>query len=122
MPSLSAFSAALQAAIAIALKDSVWQLNIDCLGLGLCYGSGSVKVDSRHSVSSLLKCIGILNELSALTTDFSVVNGGFSNQIRMSNQPLISGGIQAHGTSAVVSQPQGMIGTVLPIWPGYLQS
>ena len=58
----------------------------------------------------------------SLTTDFSSVNGGSSSQIRRSDLPLISGGIPAHGTSAVVSQPQGMIGTVLPIWPGYLRS
>ena len=57
----------------------------------------------------------------SLTTNFSSVNGGSSNQIRRSDHPLISGGIPAHGTSAVVSQPQGMEGAVLPIWPGYLQ-
>ena len=58
----------------------------------------------------------------SLTTNFSGVNGGSSNQIRRSDLPLISGGIPAHGTSAVVSQPQGMEGAVLSIWPGYLQS
>ena len=58
----------------------------------------------------------------SLTTNFSGVNGGSSSQIRRSDLPLISGGVPAHGTSAVVSQPQGMIGAVLPIWPGYLQS
>ena len=60
--------------------------------------------------------------LSALTTNVSGVNGGSSNQIRISDHPLISGGIPAHGTTAVVSQPQWVVGAVLPIWPGYLQS
>ena len=62
-------------------------------------------VDSKHSVSSLLKCI-IQMDFHVLTINFSVVNCGSSNQISVSNQPLISGGIPAHGTSAVVSQPQ----------------
>ena len=116
--SFSAFSAALQGAIAIALKDSVWQLNIwlPRYGFVLCkWQRGNVMVDSRHSVRNLWNVSTHFKWTSVLTTNFSVVNCGSSNQIRMLNQPLISGGIQAHGTSAVVSQPQGMIGAVLSI-------
>ena len=55
-----------------------------------------------------------------LTTNFSGVDGRSSNQIRISDHPLISGGVPAHGTTAVLSQPQRMIGVVLSIWPRYL--
>ena len=38
----------------------------------------------------------------------------------ISDLPLISGGIPAHGTTAVLSQPQWVVGAALPIWPRYL--
>jgi len=55
-----------------------------------------------------------------LTTDFSSLNTGLSIQISRPDQSLIGSNIPAHGASAVVSQPQGVEGAMLPIWPGYL--
>ena len=78
-----------------------------------------IRAESSNVVTSIINDQPLTQ---TLTTKFSGENGGSSNQIMISDYPLISGGIPAHGTSAVVSQPQWVEGAVLPIWPGYLHT